>query len=355
MIRGRRIRYAGENEMPLTETYPRGTVFVGLKEPTEFGSMEAGIIGTGFLVHIDGAAPLHWHTYIVTAGHVIEGAKQTFVRVTTADLHDGSWGVQDVDVHEWISHPDPTKDVAVTPISLPREHHMVATALQQFIDDPQWRTHRRGTWDPELGEDVYFIGLLDKIEAMTMGNVPVVRHGTLGRMWQERCPVVTKDDEEIHVTAHLIDCRSFGGFSGSPCYLQEDRAAVVQMEGGGPGINTEYRTCLLGMIGGHYDDWIELRHSRGKSDLKYSINTGIGYVIPAEFIRETLMSEVLVEMRRAEDERRAAQPKEQGATMDSAQGERESDYDRFEALTTKLVQVPKSELDAERKKDEGSS
>lgn len=348
--------------MPLSDTYPRGTVFVGRKTATGEGALEAGIDGTGFLVMIEGANPFHWHTYIVTAAHVVEGATGSFVRVTawdlerlpSADAGEDLSIVEDVDIPRWIVHPDQTKDVAVCPIRLPERHHMVSTSIQQFVDDEQWENHKRGRWYAELGDQVFFIGLLGKIEAMTMGNVPMVRSGTLGRMWQERCPVRTRDDTIRYVTAHLIDCRSFGGFSGSPCYLQQGRAAVVPTEAGKPGINTEYRTALLGMIGGHYDDWLELRHSRGKSDLKYAVNTGVGYVIPAEFIRETLMLEELVQMRDDENARRT-QRQEDGATMDAVpKNEPASEYDRFEALTTKLVQVPKAELDAERKQDEAS-
>jgi len=63
----------------------------------------------------------------------------------------------------------------------------------------------------------------------------------------------------------------------------------------------------------------------------------------------------VLKMEEFEDERervereRAARP-EEGATLDSV--EDRSQFDRFEDLTRKLVNVPKKELD-EKRKDEG--
>ena len=112
-------------------------------------------------------------------------------------------------------------------------------------------------------------------------------------------------DETRYITAHLIDCRSFGGFSGSPCYLQKERVRVGSDEtAGSVGVYNEYRTLLFGLIGGHFDDWAGTQQRREgddeyaiSDDIRAPVGTGVGYVIPAEYIRETLMRDELEEMR----------------------------------------------------------
>jgi hypothetical protein len=135
---------------------------------------------------------------------------------------------------------------------------------------------------------------------MTDANIPMVRAGIIGRLWQDRLPVRRHpEDETKYITAHLIDCRSFAGFSGSPCFVQQ-------------AIGYQARTGLLGLMGGHFDDWMGARERTGLSadgkdkwtvsdDLEAPVSTGVGYVIPVEFISETLMLPELVDDRRAEE------------------------------------------------------
>lgn len=343
----RRIRRIGES-MPLPESYPKGVFFIGRRsvDGTE------RIAGTGFLVTMQ--SPILWHSYVVTAGHVVEGADSTFVRIRTAGD-----GTRDIPVPDWVPHGK--HDIAVAPILLPEDHDVASTGLDQFIDEPgMFGNYFWG--DIELGDVIYFIGLLGKVPEMVKRNVPIVRAGVLGAMWQEQVPIKrTPVDETRFITAHLIDCRSFGGFSGSPCYLQKSRP--VYAKGDTPGITQEYRTALLGLIGGHFDDWAKARtrqsigadpdsHEYGISDdVLAPVSTGVGYVIPAEFIRETLMREELVEMR-DKDEKEAQRlirklEDENAATPDSI--EDESELERFEDLTRRLVNTPKPK--AEKQKD----
>jgi hypothetical protein len=330
--------------MPLKDSYPYGVVFIGRAlGPT----LSDAPHGTGFLVGLDSSLGLGGHAYIVTAKHVVDRVRQSFVLIDTLPL--GS--TKEIPIKKWV-YNDQGEDVAVAPISLPANHNMTATGIQEFMDDPsldedEW--FQRGV-KIELGDHVYFIGLLEGIDAMREGNVPMVRSGTLGAIRQEGVPVRRKrprqDDELDHITAQLIDCRSFGGFSGSPCYLHQARAGISDR-----GVTTKYRTLLLGVVGGHFDDWAEVHHTGGKSEhLRVEANSGVAYVIPVEAIRHTLMQKELVDMREEDERKRSAT--ERGATEDNADN---PEFEAFERLIKGLVQVPKSELDAERKKDEGSN
>lgn len=350
MIRIRRVHYIGEPSMPLSDVYPDCVTFIGRWATTDAGPLEEAIDGTGFLVGISGRDESQKHIYVVTAAHVVSQAQRSFVRIRD-NWQDDIQKIVDMHVPEWYVNPDPSKDVAIAPIALPQDHAMSWTTIEDFIDDPSWKEDdwlREGGPELMLGDIVYFIGLLGKIEAMTEASVPIVRSGTIARLWQERCPVwVPQEDTTRYITAHLIDCRSFGGFSGSPCYFQQSRAGyVAQRSHGLPGeggITTKYWTGLLGMIGGHFDDWRELDKN---PHLRTPVNTGVGYVIPAEHIRETLNMKELKDMREAADAEKQARV-EPGATMDTA-AQDETEYDRFEDLTKRLVQVPKPELEARK-------
>jgi hypothetical protein len=285
--------------VPLPETYPKGVVFIGHRSDGR-----DRLVGTGFFVSIRGR--ILQPTYVVTAAHVVEGAAQTFVRLRTTG------GPRNVVIEDWFFHG--VHDVAVAPIDVPFDHDMTTTGIEQFIDDPD--ALPPPLWGGiEVGDDVYFIGLLGKVKAMRDRLIPIVRTGVLGAPWVENVPVKRSPvDATRNITAHLIDCRSFGGFSGAPCYLQKSRAVA-----GDGGVNTQYRTLLLGLIGGHFDDWTSTKQRMVlvddddddqhddesysiSNDIKAPVSTGIGYVIPVEFARETLMRDELLK-KRERDER----------------------------------------------------
>lgn len=351
MTERRRIRYIGERAVPLTEDFPRTVLFVGRERVDDAGRLVNRVEGTGFLVavpsaHLPGTSYLH----VVTAAHVVDGDAESFVRVPKGD------GTVDLRVAEWIPHPR-QQDVAVALITLPSSHRCSWTYLSSFIDDDHWRSaddYFGRPFDLELGDTVYFIGLLGKIDAMTYGNIPMVRAGTLGRLWQERLPVQrTPVDAVKYITAHLIDCRSFAGFSGAPCYVQQEQAGTKVAPNGNLDVVTYERTAFLGLIGGHFDDWHKAMDVRAEGnisdDIKAPVSTGVGYVIPAEFIREALMRDDLVEARRESDEAAAA-TREDAATMDSTMST-PSEFERFERLARGLVNVPKNEADDQRKEE----
>ena len=59
---------------------------------------------------------------------------------------------------------------------------------------------------------------------MKTQGVPMVRTGSIGKFYQPR--LSTDDDEcgcTYEYTGHLLDCRSYGGFSGSPVFGDFER------------------------------------------------------------------------------------------------------------------------------------
>jgi hypothetical protein len=196
---------------------------------------------------------------------------------------------------------------------------------------------------PDLGDRVYFLGLLALPAARGMAerNVPMVRSGTIGAMYQDEIPLEWPDGTIRKIQAHLIDCRSYGGFSGSPCFFQRDDQPTGMKEG----VRTRGTTTfLLGLISAHFDDFTSPK-TRGDiaelGSIRIPINTGVGIVTPAERIVEVIeMPEFKDERERAEAERKRRP--EEGATLDTT---RESEFERFEDLARKLVNTPKPEKD----------
>jgi hypothetical protein len=319
--------------VPLSDTYPLTVVFViGLDAHT--GQPAGRPIGTGFLVSVPSESSDGYFLYAVTASHVIASGERTWLRFNRTD---GS--VADLPVSEWLSS-DPIADVAVTPVNPRKGMRSSVVPLDQFLDS-------HPELEPSLGDDVYFIGLLANMRAMAEENVPMVRSGTLGRMYQNEVPLRRPDDTIFPVTAHLIDCQSFSGFSGSPCFVQFEHRQV-----GIPDImigkTQQTSTLLLGLISGHWSDEREARQVGGAfqaGTFKYDVNTGVGVVTPAESIREALNREELVDMRRkGHEKRKASEAKEtvdRAVTLDKADTEATFRKQNFEEALHRATQRTK--------------
>ena len=117
-------------------------------------------------------------------------------------------------------------------------------------------------------------------------------------------PLAVSPMDRSENTAHLIDCRSYSGFSGSPCVVQFPRKRPPD-ESGGVGRLGE-QTELIGLVSGHFDD-VANAHLTGEiaemGTVGIPVNLGVGVVTPVESIIELLDSEdVVADRRRREQE-----------------------------------------------------
>lgn len=284
--------------MPLHAEFVRAVVFIigdGHDENTQ--RMVRKPVGTGFLVAIPSwtRPERDWPTYLVTAAHVITGQPNTEVRLRgrRQERYDVSFPVIDLPVSNWIVHD--TEDIALTPFHPIDDEQPAVIALQGF-DNPE---RRRITSSLELGDPVVFLGMLSGVPEMNRRAIPLVRSGTIAALYQ-RVPV-SADGRETE--AHLIDCRSYNGFSGAPCFMHSTMVNPRDDFGGLVGVRTEF----MGMLVAHYD---EAAKRPGIPVIK--LNIGIGIVLPAERIYEVLKSEILSAMRDA-----AVPETPRKATMDS--------------------------------------
>jgi Trypsin-like peptidase domain len=266
--------------MPLSDGMIRAAVFIYGDRPRRqsSGGLERAPIGTGFIVTVPSEAnPAVRYGYVVTAAHVLEHQPKNEV-----------WGfAPDGNFHE------PVKDLDWRR-PLPDRFDL---AVAPFVpeDDPRdWASFELETHvlpDPPdagllLGSPIYYIGLLAPL------GMPMVRSGTIGNLYATGLPL-----EHGGYAAHLVDCRSYDGFSGSPCFLRlsyADLTPVTQPHlpkptdlPSGPKGLILYVVYLAGMftahIAGDYDDPEDGAASR----------YGVGVMMPSEAIRAALLSDEL--------------------------------------------------------------
>jgi hypothetical protein len=285
--------------MPLTDDYQKGVTLLLRSSVGRSGNLVQSLAGTAFAVALDSETlgPALKHLYLVTAAHVVRGALDVHARMR---LFDGS--LRDEPITGWVSHHD--YDVAVAPLRDSEDVDGASIPVERFTDDA------------DLGDVVFFIGLLRNMAAMGDAGVPMVRSGTVG-LWQEDIRA-TLGDIETELTGHLIDCRAYQGMSGSPCFLQHSYPVLVPVpnsaDEGARTWTMQHVTSFFGMIAAHFDDSEEAGPASGDPassvPVRYKVHTGVGVVTPARFIRETLDDEDLVKLRREADRREAARRRE---------------------------------------------
>jgi hypothetical protein len=217
-------------------------------------------IGSGFLLSVDREShPGHYCTYLVTAAHLI--------RDQTAPLEyigPGTSGAftEPIEVADWF-FPIPEIDLAIAPMPIspfPMAFSvrigtlvMGLHAAQNPLFNPLTSNMLFPTFDVgrlHLGATVNYIGILEPLDR------PMLRGGQLGAVDQVG---IDHEDGSVY-DCHLVDGRSFGGFSGSPCFYEVPYASLTpsRLMEVRFGANTPFgaamtRTVLIGMITEHLD------------------------------------------------------------------------------------------------------
>lgn len=109
-------------------------------------------IGTAFFVSLKGLQRRPPSIYLVTAAHNVVGYEDdTCVRLTRR----GGGGVEELETHRWVPHPNEQVDIAVSPVS-----HIVAHRFEiGFFQVPPVGDDDGffygAEWEPNDGDDVY--------------------------------------------------------------------------------------------------------------------------------------------------------------------------------------------------------
>lgn len=256
--------------------------------------------------------------YLVTAEHVIVGMahkqKEVFARF---NLKDGTAHVQSIQSVTWWYHPTAPErtDVALCPVAF--DWGIVDHApIPLFNFDPHENApifqprHQIG-----LGDETFAIGLFRSHHG-AQRNIPIVRIGNIAAMPEE--PIKTRHGGGF-IDGYLVEMRSIAGLSGSPVFV--DRPEVPPFGfmpdprfRPDPERVNWYRYHFLGLIHGHFDvpNPIEDMFSEEDSSQSIGVNTGMGVVVPAKMVMETLYQQDLHNERQVLLE----QYKQRGATRD---------------------------------------
>jgi hypothetical protein len=246
------------------------------------------VIGSGFFITVQSEKypDSVKYGYLVTAAHIL--LDQTNVEVEAPSPTDGTL-YDPIPVTEWRKPLGDGVDLAISPMTeLNQDDPRIFMALTEanLLPTPN-------VLGMTLGSTILYIGILVPLDR------PMVRTGSLGAINQMGIP----NDYGYDYPAHLVDCRSYGGFSGSPCFVLVQRPGLINHpspteEGAvlGPMGEMNYFVFQCGMLTQH----LNVRAPSGPTSL-YGVMT----MLRSEEIREALMCKEFLEQRRRWD----AEPK----------------------------------------------
>ena len=274
--------------MALSEIHRRTVMLISGSLDAAANS-EAALRGTGFAVGVPTVDPNQVWPYVVTAAHVVRPCRTTFIRMTQTG---GSTVDLEIPKSRWVFHP--REDVAVAPFEAdPDEVRLSVVATPDFVGSTKTQ------FAVAPGDEVLFAGLLGLVPSMGARNIPMVRSGAVGALHQDGIPMRLQDDTLVSVHGHLIDCRSFGGFSGSPCFVRFTSGINITPR---LGLKTPINsTLLLGLVGGHFDLHASVTLPEQEDGIDVPVAAGIAVVLPSETIMEVLQDEDLLSDRARRD------------------------------------------------------
>ncbi|MCA1706021.1 MAG: serine protease [Actinobacteria bacterium] len=329
--------------MLVNEQFRKCVTFLYADVRNEKGGVDRVPVGSAFYV----AVPLFKDMpqspgalYAVTARHVIESPAPLWIRMRTKS---GQVMDRPVAPDAWEQHP--STDVAVAGVSAPDGFDLIALGPMNFATEAFVQQHRVGE-----GDDVFFSGLFVGHSGKTAPQ-PIIRFGNIALMPREpvRSEISKYLGTEAAIEAYLVEARSWGGQSGSPAFLSLPPQREI---GGGITFSDTPPFALLGLVQGAWKDRKGEKAPDPSGEGFVEVNMGISVVVPAYKIMEVLMSDALAgpraEIAAELEPKRGSMISPEATSVPSDSDE----FEQFEALTQKLVSVPKWEVDEKRRSEE---
>lgn len=253
----------------------------------EIGKLFRKPIATGFFVSVPLKGEQFQAIYVLTAKHVIEKSQEYGPLYIRFNTKDGRY----VDVatnHDlWQVHNE--TDIAAVPIPLPKNSDIKYIPISLFATKDY--VEKKNISE---GDEVFFCGLFQGYSGASQVQ-PIIRFGNISLMPYERIPIFDKTTRMTSkIEAYLVECRSYGGHSGSPVFLVLKPDRYV----GRIDISSEYPIRLLGVVTHHFELSKEVKFSGdvfGKGIIDQ--NAGIAIVIPVSYISDLLMNEYFIQQR----------------------------------------------------------
>jgi hypothetical protein len=268
----------------------RSVIFIGSKDDDGKFKPRA----TGFLVYSHSRGDQIPFGHLVTAKHAIEGMLTAGMAVyCRVNLIGGGSSVESLtSIEKWWFCPDDefgrSSDIAVAflELDLNRVDHDYIPIPEYAFEETSGYTKQR----PRLGDEVFTIGLFVSHFGKSR-NRPIVRIGNVAAMPEE--PVFVPKGG--YIDAYLIEARSISGLNGSPVFVNVPESENLvgylrdpRFRGDPEAINWQ-RYHFLGLISAHFDlERLNEDTVVEDADKSRGINAGIGIVVPATKVIETL-------------------------------------------------------------------
>jgi hypothetical protein len=170
----------------------------------------------------------------------------------------------------------------------------MGVSTSDFVTDWDVRNRRVA-----IGDEVFITGLFTEAQGQSR-NMPIIRHGNIAMFPEEQIQT-----ELGYADVYLVEARSIGGISGSPAFVRPTITAPVKMADGSTRLfmGVDRDSKLLGLMQGHWDiKESEINKAPIMHDHKRGVNLGIGIVVPAVKILETINQPALVKSRELSEE-----------------------------------------------------
>jgi hypothetical protein len=279
--------------------------------------------------------------YVISNIHVVRNGCTT-LRINTKT---GSAHALTIPHEAWLDH-DAADDVCVAPIELDASRWAVsALPWEDFCPTSE----RMEELNIGVGDDVLMIGRFVG-HTGKQRNEPLVRFGNIAMMDDgER----VRDGRGMLVTAFLVEMRSLPGFSGSPVFVCIGAGSYRGVYGSDKQAHMmPFYTETIGLLGidtGHKSLTNPVIDKRTGDPVDppqvVQQNSGVAIIAPYYKIADVL--EGFMEQRKKAT-KDAMENAERGEN-DVADDETDDEFERFEDLTRKLVNTPKSEINKKRK------
>ena len=285
--------------MRLDDDLRKTVVFFGVEDDTP-GKGGINCVGTGFLLSYDTCG------YLVTAKHLAHGLGDNPFLIRM-NKKDGSSANLPADNVRWYEHPDLNVDVAAIPFTMPNYTlldvlYLPAEAV--LADDNAINSNMVG-----VGDLTYTVGLFRLLSGQRR-NLPIVHSGIVAMMpGDERIPVRDWRPPygKIFVEGYLVETGALAGLSGSPVFMHPTTNFstlpanfLPDPRFSDPGRARALAPSVqIGLLGLWQSSWDappdEVLAVQAGGGVRVPV--GMGIVVPAQKIIETLEQEELKAMR----------------------------------------------------------
>ncbi len=269
----------------------KGVAFIGeVAGRDEAGNAYGDLHATGFFVQVASTQfPQLRFPYVVTAKHVSEDLQDREIYILVNDKQGGIAQLTNIGPQWWTHPTDLTADIAIRQVGSQKNVDFFAVRTKDFITSEQIKSEYVA-----LGDEVFMTGLFSPAPGVKR-NMPIIRHGNIAMFPEDQIQTALG-----FADVYLVEARSIGGLSGSPVFVRPPLRYAIEMPAGSTAYFDAIGTFgLLGLMHGH---WAirenELNNPQVEHDRKRGVNLGIGIVVPATKILETINRPELTRLRR---------------------------------------------------------